>query len=239
MPFTWNTKEIHMILLQYKLMRRIRRNVKRSVNNSRSIFILHSHKVSATHRRKKQKVLGGQSCPTEDSTEEFTTPTLEELPTEYRQAYEELRRKRTKELEAWRKKQAEEDLKAFENDLQDFIKSTLPRDNQAETVLKQEEEALQIDGSHGEKMNDSESMVTSVVEAELDSTCAESTESKEASFIDQEHGMASKTAVIDFSGCKGVYMLPYEFCAKGIDEHQVESISKQSSVDIEHQSSGA
>ena len=53
-------------------------------------------------------------------------------------------------------------------------------------------------------MNDSKSMVTSVVEAELDSTCAESTESKEASFIDQEHGMASKTAVIDFSRCKGV-----------------------------------
>ena len=81
-------------------------------------------------------------------------------------------------------KTAEEDLKAFENDLQDFIKSTLPCDNQAETVLKQEEEALQIDESHGGKMNDSESMVTSVVEAELDSTCAESTESKkQASLI--------------------------------------------------------
>ena len=38
MPFTWNTKKIHMIPLQYKLMRCIRRNVKRSVDNSRSSF---------------------------------------------------------------------------------------------------------------------------------------------------------------------------------------------------------
>ena len=59
-------------------------------------------------------------------------------------------------------------------------------------------------------------------------------------FTDHEHGMPSKTAVFDFSQRKGAYMLPYEFRAKGNDEHQAqESIAEQSSVDIEHQSNEA
>jgi hypothetical protein len=43
--------------------------------------------------------------------------------------------------------------------------------------------------------------------------------------------------VLDFSGCKGAYILPYEFRAKQIDEHQQqENIAEQCLVDKEHQS---
>ena len=63
--------------------------------------------------------------------------------------------------------------------------------------------------------------------------------SKEMGFIDQEHDKLSQTVVLDFSGCKGAYLLPYEFCVKEIDEHHVqEIIAEQSSVDIEHQCNG-
>ena len=89
---------------------------------------------------KETKNIGGQSCSAEDSTDEFTTPTFEELPIEYRQAYEEFSKKRAKEFEALRKKQEEEDSKAFnamlEKDLQDIIKSTPLLDNQVETDRK-------------------------------------------------------------------------------------------------------
>jgi hypothetical protein len=43
--------------------------------------------------------------------------------------------------------------------------------------------------------------------------------------------------MLDFSGCKGAYMLPYEFCAKEIDEYpQNKNIAELSSVEKEHQS---
>ena len=83
-------------------------------------------------------------------------------------------------------------------------------------------------------------MINSVIEkAESKSTCAESMESKEASFVEQEHGEC-ETTVLDFSGCKGVYLLPYEFRAKEIDDSQEqENIAEQCSVDKEHQSEEA
>jgi hypothetical protein len=89
-----------------------------------------------------------------------------------------------------------------------------------------------------ENKHGSASMVNSVTgKAESKSTCAESNESKEASFIQQEHGKLSKTAMLDFSGCKGAYLLPYEFCAKEVDDHQGhKNIAEQCSVDREHQS---
>jgi hypothetical protein len=41
--------------------------------------------------------------------------------------------------------------------------------------------------------------------------------------------------VLDFSGCKGVFMLPSEFRAKEIDEHPLEeNIAEPSSVEKEH-----
>jgi hypothetical protein len=40
----------------------------------------------------------------------------------------------------------------------------------------------------------------------------------DTSFVEQEHG-ERETTVLDFSGCKGAFMLPSEFRAKEIDEH--------------------
>jgi hypothetical protein len=101
-----------------------------------------------------------------------------------------------------------------------------------------QEEALLIGSMNEENKHGSASMVNSVTgKAESKSTCAESNESKEASFIQQEHGKLSKTTVHDFSGRKGVYLLPYEFRAKEVDDHQgIENIAEQCSVDREQQS---
>jgi hypothetical protein len=80
-----------------------------------------------------------------------------------------------------------------------------------------------------ENMNDSTSIINSVIEeAESKSTSDEPIESKEASFVDQEHVQSSKTTVLDFYGCKGAYMLPYEFRTKEIDDNQQqENIGEQ------------
>jgi hypothetical protein len=75
--------------------------------------------------------------------------------------------------------------------------------------LKQEE-AMLIDSINEENKNSSASMFNSVIEkAKSKSTCSEFIESKEASFVEQEHGKLSKTTVFDFSRCKGSYLLPY------------------------------
>ena len=99
---------------------------------------------------------------------------------------------------------------------------------------------MQIDAILEENKSDSESIVTSVEKAESNITCAESTESKEASFIDEEHGKLSETYVLDFSGSKGAYIMPYYFHAKEIYEHKKQKdIADHSSGDNEHQSNEA
>jgi hypothetical protein len=46
--------------------------------------------------------------------------------------------------------------------------------------------------------------------------------------------------VLDFSGCKGAFMLPFEFRAKEIDEHpKEENTAEPSSVEEKHQSEEA
>jgi hypothetical protein len=45
----------------------------------------------------------------------------------------------------------------------------------------------------------------------------------DTSFVDKEHDRC-ETTILDFSGCKGPFMLPYEFRAKEIDEHRQEKI---------------
>ena len=55
-------------------------------------------------------------------------------------------------------------------------------------------------------------------------TIAACTKIEDASLAEQRNDKHNKLAVLDFSGCKGAYMLPYEFRAKDIDEHQEQSI---------------
>jgi hypothetical protein len=164
-----------------------------------------------------------------------------------------LRKKRREDFEAMKKKlmkkYEEEDLHEFlaslKKDRKDNvtqvgeIKSPSPRSDLVELSANlRQEEALLIGSMNEENKHGSASMVNSVTgKAESKSTCAESNESKEASFIQQEHGKLSKTVVLDFSGCKGAYLLPYEFCAKEVDDHQGhKNIAEQCSVDREHQS---
>ena len=62
------------------------------------------------------------------------------------------------------------------------------------------------------------------------------TKIEDASFTEQKNGKRNKLAVLDFSGCEGAYMLPYEFRAKEIDEHQEQSyMAKQSLTSDEDQ----
>jgi hypothetical protein len=128
----------------------------------------------------------------------------------------------------------------FEKDLQDILKSTPPRSNQIEpsaTPRQEEYEALRSDEIHQAKRNNSSSMVNSVVEkAESENTLDKSIQSKDASFSEQVHGNTSKTAMLDFSGREGAYMLPYDFCAKEADVHQEkDDMTEQCSVNDEHQ----
>ena len=117
-----------------------------------------------------------------------------------------------------------------------------PHSNQVEpaVVTRQKQEVLQFHETH-EGKNDSARMVNSVIEkAESENTCAESIESIEACFDEQEHGNLSKIAMLYFSGCKGAYVLSYEFRAKEIDDHQeLENIAKQCSVDKDRPSEEA
>src|ERR1043165_2857796 len=57
-----------------------------------------------------------------NGTDEFTTPTLEELPIEYQQIYEELKKKRENEFERLKKQHEEEGF-------QEFIKLFPPSNN--------------------------------------------------------------------------------------------------------------
>ena len=92
---------------------------------------------------KETKSVRGQSCPADDSTSEFTTPTFEELPKEYHQAYEVLKKKRAEEFEVLKKKLEEENMQEFhaklEKDLQ-YVKSLPPCNNNVEpsTTTRQE-----------------------------------------------------------------------------------------------------
>jgi hypothetical protein len=68
------------------------------------------------------------------------------------------------------------------------------------------------------------SATTDLVQDELNlgkaksDTHAEFVNPIDTSFVEQEYGEC-EIAVLDFSGCKGAYMLLYKFCAKEIDEH--------------------
>jgi len=63
----------------------------------------------------------------------------------------------------------------------------------------------------------------------------ESIEPTKGNFVDKEYGKRRKSAVLNFSGCKGVYVLPDEFRAK-YDEHRNEKdTTEQDSVNDEHQ----
>jgi hypothetical protein len=93
--------------------------------------------------------------------------------------------------------------------------------------------------SNQQKMVDT-SATTDLVQAELNfgkaksDTHAEFVNPVDTSFAEQEHGEC-ETSVLDFSRCEGAFMLPYEFCAKEIDEHpKEENIAKPSSVEEEH-----
>ena len=67
-------------------------------------------------------------------------------------------------------------------------------------------------------------------------TIAACTKIEDASLAEQRNDKRNKLVVLDFSGCKGAYMLPYEFRAKDIDEHQEQSnMAEHSSVNDEHQ----
>jgi hypothetical protein len=153
-------------------------------------------KFMARTNREKPKIL-------EDNNNDYTTPTFDELPTENRQAYEIIKKKREE-------KHLQECLANLNKDRQDKftqvgeIKSP-PRGDQVEPSTKlRQEKAMLIHSINEENTNDSASMVNLViVKAESKSTCAESIESKEASFVEQEQGKISKTPLFDFSGCKG------------------------------------
>jgi hypothetical protein len=128
------------------------------------------------HTKKVKPMLTGNNVG------DFTTPTFEELPAEYRQAYEVLRMRRNEEFEDHKrkldKKYEEEDLHEFlaslKKDHQDNItqvekiKSLPPCSEQVEPSAKskKEEEALQSNKIHEENKNDSASVVNSVIEAE-------------------------------------------------------------------------
>jgi hypothetical protein len=206
---------------------------------------------------KEKTSIRAQQCLAEVNADKVIT--FDDLSEEQRQGYEVLKNKRKEEFEvlenklkeehkAYKKKLEEEDLQFFhamiKKNPQDNVtlveetKSSPPCSNQVEPseISKQEEEALHSNKIHEENKNDSASMVNSVIEAESKSTCADSIESKDASFIGQDHGEC-KTTMLDFSGCKGAYMLPCEFCANETDDcKEQKNIAEQYSVDEEHQS---
>jgi hypothetical protein len=82
--------------------------------------------------------------------------------------------------------------------------------------------------SNKEMMIDTSAM-TDLAQAELNlgkaksDTHAEFVNPVDTSFVEQEHGEC-ETMVLDFSRCKGAFMLAYEFRAKEIDVHPLKKI---------------
>ena len=64
----------------------------------------------------------------------------------------------------------------------------------------------------------------------IEPVIAECTKIDDASFTEQRNDKRSKLAVLDFSGYEGAYMLPYEFRAKEIDEHQEQGNKAESNI---------
>jgi hypothetical protein len=98
--------------------------------------------------------------------------------------------------------------------------------------------------SNQQKMIDT-STTTDLVQAKLNlgkaksDTHTEFVKVVDTSFVEQEHGEC-ETIVLDFSGCKEPFMLPYEFRAKEVDEHQQEeNMAEPSLVEEEHLSEEA
>jgi hypothetical protein len=135
---------------------------------------------------------------TGNNVSDFIMPTFGEFPSEYHQAYEVLKKRRTEEIKECKKKledkYEDEDLQKFlatlKNNHRDNItqveeiKSPPPCSNLVEpfVIPRQEEEALQSNKNNEDKENNSTSMKTSVFEkTESKNTYADSIESKEAS----------------------------------------------------------
>lgn len=163
-----------------------------------------------------------------------------------------LKRSLRRSMKRTRKKLEEEDLQVFHAKIkknpQDNVtpveetKSPPPCSNQVEPseTSKQEYEALHSNKINEENKDGSANMVNSVIEkAESKNTCVESIESKDACFVEQEHGEC-ETTMLDFSICKGTYMLPCEFRAKETNDHKKQlNIAERCSVDKEYQSEEA
>jgi hypothetical protein len=63
----------------------------------------------------------------------------------------------------------------------------------------------------------------------------ESIKPTEGNFVNKEYGEGRESAVLNFSVCKGVYVLPNEFRAKGDDHQNQKDTTEQDSVNDEHQ----
>jgi len=98
--------------------------------------------------------------------------------------------------------------------------------------MEQEEKELPLDKIGKEKSDSDDKTSLAMERAEPNSAYAESIiELKETSMVEQNRIKRNKTAVLDFSGIKGTYILSYEFCAKEANNCQDQQpIAKSSSA---------
>lgn len=105
---------------------------------------------------------------------------------------------------------------------------------------EKEEEAMPIGEIGKDKMIDSDMTNSSVItEAEQNHAWSKSIISKDSSLAMRKRAKRNKIAVLDFSGIKGPFALPYEFRAPTDDSHEIQHKAKQCSVDKVHQDHGA
>jgi hypothetical protein len=154
------------------------------------------------------------------NTERFEGRSSEEWADLYRKSCEDLARKLVEVRAIVSNQQKKVDLVSMANSSKAGLDNTCAKSKQ-------------------QKMVDTSSM-TDLVQAELKLSKAKSDTHTEfvnpvdTSFVEQE------TMMLDFSECKGAFMLPYEFRAKEIDEiPQNENIAEPSLVEKEHQSEEA
>jgi hypothetical protein len=120
------------------------------------------------------------------------------------------------------------------------------------TRIEQEEKELPVDKIGKEKSDSDDKSSSAMERAEPNSTYAESIQLKETSMVEQKRSKRNKTAVLDFSGIKGAYILPYEFRAKEFDvcqdqqpiakessAHERQHVAEPCSAKDEHQDDGA
>jgi hypothetical protein len=168
---------------------------------------------------KQLHIFGNTQLSLPKNTERFEGRSSEEWADLYRKSCEDLAKKASRSQSYGSQPTEQVDLVSVANSSKTGFDNTCVESNQQQMI----DMSVMTDLVEGKNLGKAKS-----------DTHTEFVNLIDTSFVEQEH-RERETMVLDFSGCKGAFMLPSEFRAKEIDEHpKEENIAEPSSVEEEH-----